>query len=603
MNWKIKHLLIVCSIVFGSTLLNAQPLIEIDELKSRLHEPGLSIIDLRPRSAYKKGHIAGAARAWRPNYADSTAEFRGKMASKAQMESLLSKLGVLPSDEIVLYDGNSGCNSARFWWILDYYGHRNVRILNGGIKYWVAEGNPLEKQRFAIVSTNYSFSQPESKSKFASLNDVKAALDDSNTYILDTRSLNEYLGREAGKLAARKGRIPGSLFLEWITTVDDGKTQRFKNNNKLKSLFVTLGLNATDNIIVYCQSGSRSAHTTFVLTQLLGFKNVRNYDGSWIEWSSLSELPIDTGKNGDKAVAMSAASNEAGYWQIAKEAYTSYASYLWSEITNPGWHNYFYWLILVSAFFFLMEVLFPWRKDQPTFRKDFWLDFFYMFFNFFLFSLIVFNAASAVVVNFFNDLLASVGITNLVAFEVQSWPIWAHLLLGFVVRDFVQWWIHRLLHRSEFLWQFHKVHHSVEQMGFAAHLRYHWMENVVYRTLEYIPLALIGIGLTDFFIIHIFTLTVGHWNHSNIKMNIGPLKYIFNNPQMHIWHHAYEFPKEHPYGMNFGLTLSVWDYLFGTNYIPHDGKDIRLGFPGVEEFPEDFVKQNVVGVLPKNDSK
>lgn len=283
------------------------------------------------------------------------------------------------------------------------------------------------------------------------------------------------------------------------------------------------------------------------------------------------------------------------YWQLIKEAYTGYANYLWQEITQPGWHSYFYWLIGVSAFFLILEWMRPWRKNQSRFRRDFWLDFFYMFFNFFLFSLIVFNAASNVVVHFFNDLLESIGITNLVAFEVMSWPTWAHLLLGFFVRDFVQWWTHRLLHRVPFLWEFHKVHHSVKEMGFAAHLRFHWMETVVYRTIEYLPLALIGIGLRDFFIIHIFTLAVGHFNHSNFKLNLGPLKYIFNNPQMHIWHHAKALPKERSYGVNFGLTLSIWDYLFKTNYIPKSGRDIELGFPGDEDFPQDFTHQVMHG--------
>ncbi len=286
------------------------------------------------------------------------------------------------------------------------------------------------------------------------------------------------------------------------------------------------------------------------------------------------------------------------YYEIFINGYKGYASYLWGEIINPSWHNYFYWLIGVSLFFFVLELVRPWRKNQPLLRKDFWLDFFYMFFNFFLFSLIIYNAASDVVVNFFNDAMASVGIKNLVAFEVMSWPLWAHLLLGFIVRDFIQWNTHRLLHRSKFLWEFHKVHHSVEQMGFAAHLRYHWMENVVYRTIEYIPLALIGIGLRDFFIIHIFTLAIGHFNHSNFKLNLGALKYLFNNPQMHIWHHAYDLPEKYRFGVNFGISLSLWDYLWGTNYIPKDGKDIKLGFPGVEKFPKDFASQNLHGFKP-----
>jgi sterol desaturase/sphingolipid hydroxylase (fatty acid hydroxylase superfamily) len=287
------------------------------------------------------------------------------------------------------------------------------------------------------------------------------------------------------------------------------------------------------------------------------------------------------------------------YFQTFLNGYYNYARYLWHEITHPAWNNYFYWLLGISLFFFLSELLMPWHKRESKFRKDFWLDAFYMFFNFFLFSLVIYNASSDVVVKFFNDILASVGIQNLVAFEVMSWPLWAHLLLAFVMRDFIQWWVHRLLHRVPSLWEFHKLHHSVEEMGFAAHLRYHWMETIVYRSIEYIPLALIGIGLRDFFIIHIFTLAVGHFNHSNIRLNLGPLKYIFNNPQMHIWHHAADLPEGKQNGVNFGLTLSIWDYLFKTYYIPYEGKGIRLGFKDVEKFPRSFIQQVTYGFRRK----
>jgi len=284
---------------------------------------------------------------------------------------------------------------------------------------------------------------------------------------------------------------------------------------------------------------------------------------------------------------------------IIINSYNGYFSYLLHEITTPSFKNYFYWLIGLSILFYTLELYVPWRKHQAKFRQDFWLDFFYMFFNFFLFSLIIYNAISNIAVHFFNNLLASIGIKNLVAFQVMNWPIWIHLFIGFIIRDFIQWWTHRLLHKIPALWEFHKVHHSVVQMGFAAHLRYHWMENMIYRTIEYLPLALIGIGLRDFFAIHIFTLIVGHFNHSNIKLSLGPLKYIFNNPQMHIWHHAYELPRDKPYGVNFGLTLSVWDYLFKTNYIPFEGKDVKLGFPDVENFPKGFIQQSTYGFKPK----
>jgi sterol desaturase/sphingolipid hydroxylase (fatty acid hydroxylase superfamily) len=283
------------------------------------------------------------------------------------------------------------------------------------------------------------------------------------------------------------------------------------------------------------------------------------------------------------------------YIDLFLNGYQGYASYLWQEVTHPHLHNYFYWLVGVSLFFLVLEWVKPWRKNQAKFRQDFWLDFFYMFFNFFLFSLIIYNAASDVVVNLFKDFLGLFGIRNLVAIHVEQWPVWAQLFTLFIVRDFIQWWVHRLLHQVDFLWEFHKVHHSVQQMGFAAHLRYHWMETIVYRSIEYLPLAMIGFGIDDFFIVHIFTLAVGHFNHSNLTINLGPFKYLFNNPQMHIWHHAENLPPEHPKGVNFGLTLSLWDYIWGTDYIPYNGKDIKLGFPNVEHFPKTFWKQVTYG--------
>lgn len=288
------------------------------------------------------------------------------------------------------------------------------------------------------------------------------------------------------------------------------------------------------------------------------------------------------------------------YWAIFLNGYEAYAEYLWFEITNPHWKNYFYWLIVVSLFFFALEIFAPWRKDQKKFRQDFWLDLFYVFFNYFLFSLFIYNAASDVFVNLFNDLLLRIGITNLVAIHVNNWPTWLQLVVMFVLRDFIHWNVHRLLHRVPMLWEYHKVHHSVEELGFAAHLRFHWMENVVYNGLQYIPLAMIGFGIEEFFIVYLITLVIGHANHSNIKLPLGPLKYVINNPQMHIWHHAKTWPEQYRYGINFGISLSLWDYLFKTAVIPHDGRDIELGFPDIEDFPKTFVGQNLHGLgLPE----
>ncbi len=279
------------------------------------------------------------------------------------------------------------------------------------------------------------------------------------------------------------------------------------------------------------------------------------------------------------------------YLSTFLNSFSDYGNYLWNEILHPHWGNYFYWLIGLSLVVWGLELLFPWRKEQKAIREDFWLDVFYMFFNFFLFSLVVFIGVSNVGVALFNDFIGLFGLNNIVAFEIGTWPVWLQLLTLFVVRDFVQWNVHRLLHRVPWLWEFHKVHHSVQQMGFAAHLRYHWMETVVYRTIEYIPLAMIGFGIDDFLVVHLFTIAVGHLNHANIYLPLGPLKYILNSPQMHIWHHAEELPEKYRNGMNFGITLSLWDYLFGTANIPKNGRDIPLGFERVKQFPKGFFGQ------------
>lgn len=288
------------------------------------------------------------------------------------------------------------------------------------------------------------------------------------------------------------------------------------------------------------------------------------------------------------------------YFEIFVNSFGDYANYLWKEISQPTWNSYFYWLIGISLIFLIIEVIVPWRKNQKVLRKDFWLDAFYMFFNFFIFFLIGYNAVSNVFVELFKDGLASIGIENILAPKIQAMPIWGQLLLMLFIRDFIHFNIHRLLHRVPFLWNFHKVHHSVKEMGFAAHLRFHWMENVVYRFLEYLPLALIGFSLESFFVVYMFSLTVGHFNHSNFKLNLGPLKYIFNNPQMHIWHHAKSIPsKNHHFGVNFGLTFSFWDYIFKTAYIPNSGKDIELGFEDVDDFPKDFIGQQLYPLTKK----
>jgi len=292
------------------------------------------------------------------------------------------------------------------------------------------------------------------------------------------------------------------------------------------------------------------------------------------------------------------------YLQKIIDSYSGYANYLWQEITlkysyKPWYENYFYLLIAVSLLVWGLEILFPWRKKQPVIRKDFWLDTFYMFFNFFLFNLIVLIALSNTFELFLQKMFGFT-LADLQVFHLEKLPSWLQLLIFFIITDFVQWVTHILLHRIPFLWEFHKVHHSVEQMGFAAHLRYHWMETVIYKSMLYLPVAIIGgWKFEDVFWVHTIAILIGHLNHANIHLTYGPLKYIFNNPVMHLWHHAYHLPEGRKYGLNYGISLSIWDYLFGTAEIPEDNGEIKLGFPGVEKFPKDFIHQELHGLGKK----
>lgn len=283
-------------------------------------------------------------------------------------------------------------------------------------------------------------------------------------------------------------------------------------------------------------------------------------------------------------------------WNLFKYSFLGYGNYILKEIMNPSWDNYFYALLVISLGVWILEILFPWRKKQGVFRKDFWLDIFYMFFNFFIFNLLVFIALSNASEELFLKILSyiSIDLQSIQLFDANEFSLPLRLLVFFVITDFVQWATHVLLHSSPWLWNFHKVHHSVKEMGFAAHLRYHWMETLVYRTTLYIPLALIGgFQIDDVILVHLFALTIGHLNHANIRLDYGPLKYFLNNAKMHIWHHAKELPEGHSRGVNFGISLSIWDYIFKTSYIPKNGRDIELGFEGDESFPKDFMHQEI----------
>ena len=259
----------------------------------------------------------------------------------------------------------------------------------------------------------------------------------------------------------------------------------------------------------------------------------------------------------------------------------------------PWYNNYFWGLIVISLVVWLLEIIFPWRKNQSFIRKDFWMDGFYMFFNFFIFSILISGDYKALGL-LFNE----IGITtkSLAVFNISNWPIGLQLVVFFVILDFVQWLTHVLLHKYEVLWRFHKVHHSVKEMGFAAHLRYHWMENILYKPLKTLGVMVLGgFEPEQAYIVHFIAITIGHLNHANIRITWGPFKYILNNSVMHLYHHMKALPENKPKGINFGISLSIWDFLFKTSYVPDDNGEIELGFSNEENFPKGFFSQLFTG--------
>ena len=260
----------------------------------------------------------------------------------------------------------------------------------------------------------------------------------------------------------------------------------------------------------------------------------------------------------------------------------------------PYRENYFWGLILISLVVWIFEIIFPWRKSQKIFRKGFWIDIIYMFFNFFLFSIIIvgfYEAFNKLLFDLFGIASNSIALIDLSTFSQIS-----QLIIFFITLDFFQWLTHIMMHRFDFLWKFHKVHHSVKEMGFAAHFHYHWMENILYKPLKVFAVMLIGgFEPEQAYLIHFLTITIGHLNHSNIKLSYGPLKYIFNNPIMHLHHHASSSSNNFKTGVNFAISLSIWDYIFKTNYIPNENGNTKLGYEGDQLMAKSFIGQLFYG--------
>lgn len=266
-------------------------LIEVDELLKIYNHSTIKILDFRKPKFYTAEHIIGAVNIWRTDIENSAYPYGGMMASKEQIEHLFSNLGINTKDTIVIYDNNGLCDSARLWWILHYYGFTNVKLLHGGIDEWKLNKGKISNERSKVKKTTFKLPDIAPEKYFVSKDKVLEALN-TNTIIIDTRTDDEYSGKRQKNGAFKGGRILNSTSIDWCKAIDYNGDKKFKSITDLTKIYSDF-ISKQDTIIVYCHSGVRSAHTTFVLTQLLGYENVLNYDGSWIEWSYFDNLPTE----------------------------------------------------------------------------------------------------------------------------------------------------------------------------------------------------------------------------------------------------------------------------------------------------------------------
>jgi thiosulfate/3-mercaptopyruvate sulfurtransferase len=266
---------------------NGSLLAETGWLAQHLQDPNVRIVDVRGANSYQEGHIPGAVYISMGDLVDQKAPIRGMLATQSQVEALLGQAGISPATTVVVYDDNGGLWAARFFWILDYLQHKDVRILNGSFAKWTKEGRPLTKDTPKVQTMEYQGNPLPARS--VSRDGILGKLKDPGLRLVDARTQGEYQGQDlAGN--KRGGHIPGAVNIEWGRNLD--QTGAWKSAQELQKMYEAAGVTRDKEIVTYCQTGVRGAHDYFTL-RLLGYPRVGLYDGSWEEWGNDTALPAE----------------------------------------------------------------------------------------------------------------------------------------------------------------------------------------------------------------------------------------------------------------------------------------------------------------------
>jgi thiosulfate/3-mercaptopyruvate sulfurtransferase len=267
---------------------NPQLLIETEELGRRLGEARLVVVDTRSNEEYAKGHLAGAVHVRWQALDDLEANKQGLPIAASNAERLFSGVGIGVNTLVVAYDGpKNPFGAARLFYVLEFFGHSKVRVLNGGFTKWEREGRPVSTETPRPAKGEF-IARPRPELS-ATAEQVRARLGEPTVCLLDARSDDEYSGKDVR--ASRAGRIPGAVNVDYLRTIrpDD---HTFKSAEELRKLFEAAGATPDRETITYCHTGGRAAHDYFVL-RLLGYQRLKNYDGSWVEWGNSDALPVE----------------------------------------------------------------------------------------------------------------------------------------------------------------------------------------------------------------------------------------------------------------------------------------------------------------------
>ncbi len=273
----------------------SEVLVDADWVAEHSSDDNVVLVEVdEDTSAYDGGHIAGAVKVdWKSDLQDPV---RRDFINKTQFEALLAERGISNDDVVVLYGGNNNWFAAYAYWYFKLYGHRDVRLLDGGRKKWELDARPLSTEKVTRPLASYTASEPNTDIR-AFRDEVVAAIGSKS--LVDVRSPDEYAGRLLApahlpqEQSQRGGHVPTAVNVPWSKAANDDGT--FKSDDELKKIYSEAGVNWDGEIIAYCRIGERSAHTWFVLQELLGQTNVKNYDGSWTEYGSLVGVPVAVG--------------------------------------------------------------------------------------------------------------------------------------------------------------------------------------------------------------------------------------------------------------------------------------------------------------------